>query len=101
MKRLHIPIIFKDAEHIFLEYPTIPDGPQGFVLRFPRTTIGLAKLEKQLTDVTPKGGHVPSADRVLAVYQSAKVRRGPKHEPQFGEREANSILQKVGLVRKA
>ena len=100
--RIHVPLIFRDSESIYLEFPSIPDGPQGYVLRFPVTEGGFAKACKHIPDISPPPGHAAVAPRVLPIAMDRKVRMAKtrKKPSRFAKEESKEFLTKIGLRPK-
>ena len=104
MSHVHIPIIFRDSESVYLEFPSIPNGPTGYVRRFPIIEGGLALIKlKDIPDISPPPGHAPSAPRVLAKKLErieAKVKVARRKPVKYTKNEARDFMTRSGLKRK-
>lgn len=96
------PTIYRDALHVYLEFPAIPPA-QPVAVRFDLTHDGLAKLLKHIPTI-PSVGHVTGAgnlvaDKLLPKARIAKSTRARRETAKFSPEARASAANIIRNLR--
>lgn len=102
MPKLQIPMIFRDSENIYLEFPAIKDGPIGWVRKFPIAEGGLALLKpRDIPTIEQHPGYTANAARLIGIGQpKPRTAKNKRVANKYTKEEGKELLQKLNLTRK-
>lgn len=93
------PTIYRDALHVYLEFPAIPPA-SPVAIRFDLTNDGLAKLLRHIPQI-PSVGHVTGAGNLVAdrLLPKAKVAKATRRAREAAKISPEARASAAAIVR--